>query len=212
MLKKHSIKLSIMIVLIMVISVGCNKDISNKDNKIAYISLDAESIYKKTFEELSLGIIFDFNLRLPNANKSWVEIWVEGYSNGEIFDSIPLTELSYGLSPNQIEEGNMGFGIMNLNNDEIQLFLYSQGIKTKPYFIDNDFFIKNGISSWDYAIDSKIVELEPGEEKLLAVYRQSEDQLRTYNFQDLDSINKMINEDKTVLLLKIKVEEVKEKN
>lgn len=125
MLKKHSIKLSIMIVLIMVISVGCNKDISNKDNKIAYISLDAESIYKKTFEELSLGIIFDFNLRLPNADKSWVEIWVEGYSNGEIFDSIPLTELSYGLSPNQIEEGNMGFGIMNLNNDEMQLFLYS---------------------------------------------------------------------------------------
>lgn len=47
---------------------------------------------------------------------------------------------------------------------------------------------------------------------MLAVYRQSEDQLRTYDFQDLDSINKMINEDKTVLLLKVKVEEVKEEN
>ena len=42
----------------------------------------------------------------------------------------------------------------------------------------------------------------------MAVYRQGEEALRTaYDYQDLDSINKMINEDKAVLLLKIKLEE-----
>ena len=59
----------------MVISVGCN-NVSNKNNKIAYISLNTESDYKKTFKELDLGIIFDFDLKLPNADKSWVEIWM----------------------------------------------------------------------------------------------------------------------------------------
>ena len=46
-----------------------------------------------------------------------------------------------------------------------------------------------------------------GEEKVLAVYRQVEKQLKFFDFQDPESINKMINEDKIVLLLKIKVEE-----
>lgn len=108
----------------------------------------------------------------------------------------------------------MGFGIINPNSDDMQFLFYSQGVKSKtePNFIDNDFFINDGISSWDYAIDNKRVELESGEEKLLAIYRQSEDNLRTYDYQDIDYINKMINEDKTVLLLKIKVEEVEEKD
>lgn len=103
MLKKHTLKLSIMIVLFMVISVGCN-NIINKNDKIAYISLNTESNYKKTFEELDLGIIFDFNLTLPNADKSWVEIWLEGYSDGKIIEPFPLTGLSYGSFPNEVAE------------------------------------------------------------------------------------------------------------
>lgn len=205
-MKKHYVKLSILIVLAMAISVGCNKTQGNSDDKIAYISSNTDSSYIKTFEELGLGVIFDFDLMLPNADKSWVDIWVEGYSDGKLVEPIPLVELSYGLSPKEVEEGNMGFGIINPNSEEMQFFLYAPGVSSKPSHIDN-FFIESGISSWDYAIDNKRVELESGEEKILAVYRQVENQLRTYDFQDLDDIGKMIDEDKTILLLKIKVEE-----
>ncbi|NLY44440.1 MAG: hypothetical protein GX053_00365 [Tissierella sp.] len=213
MLKRHSLKLSIMIILIMVISAGCS-NVFNKNNKIAYIFSNTESIYQKTFEELNLGIIFDFNLRLPNADKSWVEIWVEGYSDGEMVEPFPITGLSYGLNPKQVVEGSMGFGIINPNIDEMQFLFYSPDANTKTElnYINNDFFIDDGISGWGYAINNKMVELESGEEKLLAIYRQAENQLRTYDYQDPDSINKMINEDKKVLLLIIKVEEIEEKD
>ena len=43
---------------------------------------------------------------------------------------------------------------------------------------------------------------------VLAVFRQGKGALRAgYDYQELDSINKMINEDKTVLLLKMRVDE-----
>ena len=204
-LENHSVKLSILVVLIMVFCLGAGcSSVSNKNNTIAYISSNVESDYKKTFEELNLGIIFDFNLRLPNADKSWVKIWLEGYSDGMLAQPFPLPGPSFGLFPGKVAEGNTGFGIINPNGDNMQFLFYSQGGISiiEPNLIDG-FFIKNGISVWDYAIDRKEVELEPGEEKTLAVYRQSEGEMRTYDYQDLESINKMIKEDKTVLLLKV---------
>lgn len=197
-----------MLVLIMAISFGCNADSSKK---IAYISSNPDSNYKKTFEDLNLGTIFDFSLKLSNAEESWVEMWVEGYSNGKMIET-PLTGLSMGAFLNKVEEGNMGFGIMNPNSEEMQIFSYALRVSTKPHLIDNNLFIKNGISAWDFAINNKRVELEYGEEMLLAVYRQAEKQMRTYDYKDLDSINKMISEDKTVFLLKIKVEKIEKKD
>lgn len=66
----------------MVFNVGCSSQNSN-NNKIAYISANPDSKYENTFKELHLGILFDFKLKLPKADKSWVDIWVEGYSNGK---------------------------------------------------------------------------------------------------------------------------------
>ena len=86
----------------------------------------------------------------------------------------------------------------------------SPGVSVTPHSIDNDIIFDDGISGWDYAMTSKKIGLESGEEKILAVYRQSRDGMRTYDFQDLDSINEMIKEDKTVILLKIKIEEIEE--
>ena len=107
----------------MVFNIGCNSQDSNND-KIAYISSNTDSEYEKTFNELNLGILFDFDLKLPKADKSWVDIWVEGYSNGEVIEPFPLTHLSYGLSPKELEEGKMGFGVINPNSDQMQFFLY----------------------------------------------------------------------------------------
>lgn len=118
MLKKYSVKLSIMIIIIMFISPGCNK---GSKNQVAYISINPNFNYKKTFEDLNLGTIFDFNLKLTNAKKSWVEIWVEGYSNGDIIQT-DLTGISMGAFLNKVEKGSMGFGIINPNRQEMKIF------------------------------------------------------------------------------------------
>lgn len=191
----------------MVIISGCDKTINENNDKIAYISVNSESDHKKTFDELNLGIIYDFNLNLPRADKSWVEIWVEAYKDGELVEPAPLAELSYGMSPVQLQEGNVGMGIINPDSDEIQFLLYGSGGVLRSPVMEDNIFTGSGISSWDYAIGNTTVELDSGEEKLLAVYRQAENQLRTYDYQDSDSLDKMIKEDQTVLLLKIKVEE-----
>lgn len=206
--------LFVIIIITMVFGFGCssennNNNKSDNDNKkIAYISSNNGSEYENTFKELQLGILFDFNLKLPKADKSLVNIWVEGYSNGKPVEPSPLTELSYGLSPVQLEEGPMGFGIINPNSNETQIFLYSKGITSSLYRINKNVFAEASISSWDYAIGNEPIGLEPSEEVVLAVYRQGKESLRAgYEYQDLDSINKMINEDTNVILLKIKVEE-----
>lgn len=199
----------LVIITAMIFNVGCSRENSNSNsNKIAYISSNADSKYENTFKELGLGILFDFNLKLVKADKSWVDIWVEGYSNGEPVEPFPLTQLSYGLSPVEVEEGQMGFGIINPNSNEPLYFLYSAGVRINPMSIQDNFLMKGTVSSWDYAIGSETIGLEAGEEKILAVYRQGEKALRAgYEYQDVDSINEMIKEDITVLLLKIKVEE-----
>lgn len=204
--RKYQMICLILIGVLIILNIGCS-DNSSESNKIAFVSANVNSEYEKTFKELQLGILFDFDLRITNADKSWVNIWVEGYRNGKPVEPFPLTQLSYGLSPKKIEEGQMGFGIINPNSNEPLLFLYSTDVRTGPHIMENNFFIKNSISSWDYAIGSEEVELDYGEEVVLAVYRQGKESLRSgYDYQKLESINKMIQEDITVLLLKIKVE------
>lgn len=190
----------------LIISIACSNSETNED--IAYIWANSNSEYEKTFTDLNLGILFDFNFKFPKADKSWVTIWVEGYREGNPMEQFPLTKLSYGISPNEVEEGSMGLGIINPGSAP-QLFIYSGGgsISTIPESMD-DYLLKNlAVSTWDYAIDDSKIALSSGEEKLLAVYRMAEKSIRTYDYQDMDSINEMISEDGAVLLLKIMVEE-----
>lgn len=213
LLSRYRVILILILTIIMAINVGCNS--KSNDNKIAYISANVNSKYETTFKELSLGFLLDFNLKLPKADKSWVTIWVEGYSGGKPVEPFHLIELSYGISPKEVEEGSIGFGMIDSYNEEKfneekLLFLYSPYVKARPHNIDDNFFIDFGASTWDYAIGNEKITLESGQELILGVYRQVEKSLRTYDYQNLDSINQMIDEDITVLLLKIKVEEKNE--
>ena len=203
MLKKYFVKLFVMMILIIFISSGCNKD---SKSKIAHISTNPNSNYSKTFEDLNLGTIFDFDLRLTSAEESWVEMWVDIYSNGNMIQT-DLTGLSMGEFSNKVEEGNMGFGIINENNGEMKIFSYALGSSTNPHAVHNELFLKYGVSAWSFATDNE-TELEYGEEIILAVYRQSDAGLRTYDYNDLDTIKKMIKENKTVLLFKFKIEKI----
>ena len=159
-----------------------------------------------TFEDLNLGILFDFDFTLPNADKSWVNLWVDRYIDGEK-ESQPLTQLSYGNSPNEVEEGHLGFGMINPNSEDTLVFLYGPAVSTHPSIIERE-SMTDVSSSWDYAIGNEKVDLDIGETKILAAYRETEsNSIRTIDLQDEDSVNEMIKQDNMVLLLKVKIEE-----
>ncbi len=110
------------------------------------------------------------------------------------------------MSPNEIEEGNIGFGMLNREKGAYSAFLYAPSVKTGLQTIELDSLER--FSKWDYAIGDEKVDLKLNETYLLAAYRLSSgNSIRTYNIQDKADLEKMISEDHTVLLLKIEIEE-----
>lgn len=201
-MKKKLIICSILLFCFIILIVSC----VHSSDKVATISVNTDSEYANTFHDLNLGILFDFDFTLYNADKSWVNLWVERYINGEK-ESLPLTQLSFGNSPNKVDKGHLGFGLINPNSEHTLIFLYVPSGRTQPSIIDKEHKM-NILSSWDYAIGTEKVELKIGETKILAAYREKEGKsIRTFDLQDEDELNRMIEQHNVVLLLKIKIEE-----
>ncbi|MHA6253084.1 hypothetical protein [Oceanobacillus sp. CAU 1775] len=190
------------LILTLILSAGC----TNASDKPATISANSDSEYVKTFDELALGILFDFDFMLQEADRKWVNLWVERYVYGEK-DSEPLIRLYYGDSPDEVDKGNLGFGVINPNSDNASVFLYGPSVSMHSKTIDmpeqTDRF-----ASWESAIGDKKIDLEIGETKILAVYRESEgNSMRMVDYQDEDDVNRMIKQDSMVFLLKIEIED-----
>lgn len=209
MLKKYGKAVAVLFFLLTT-GTGCVRESDTDGDEIAYISAEKNSKYQETFEELDLGLIFDYHLKLPRADESWVKLWVEAYSEGELIEPA-LSVLEYGHASNQEETGNIGVGIIQADSEDRQFFLYGPDVRLSPHSVDQKIFLTDGISNWDYAIDTNQIGLASGEEKILAVYRQSAGNIKAYSYQDAASIEKMIEDDAVVILLKIKVDELKEK-
>ncbi|MFJ3389184.1 hypothetical protein [Lysinibacillus sp. NPDC086135] len=192
--------ISILSTLFLLFLSGCT---NQKDTALATISINTDSKYVSTFKDLNLGIAQDFHFKLNNADKSWVDLWVESYKDGQ-WESNSLMALSYGQSPNKVEEGNIGFGIIN-TDDESFAFLYGPSVKANPIKIDK-IQAAGSISGWDYAIGDETVKLKLNETYLLGVYRESNrNSIRTYDLQNENEVKKMINDDHLVYLLKLKI-------
>lgn len=189
--------------LVMLTCASCSANIDHPT-----ISKNTESAYEETFNDLALGMLFDFNFHLPQADKRWVTLWVESYSNGEKHPQ-PLTQLSYGNNPVEVEKGNLGFGIINPDGEDSMVFLYGPDVKSAPEKVDRE-LNQGKMATWDYAIGEEEVELQLGETRILAAYRESAgNSMRTIDYQDEESVDSIIEEGESVLLLKIKVEEKK---
>lgn len=207
MIKKYVIFNSVLIFFFTCIS-GCTHSNDN-NNKIATISVNSDSEYVNTFEDLQLGTLFDFDLNIFNADERWIDLWVEKYIDGEM-ESQPLVHLSYGNSVNEVDEGKVGFGIIKPNSEDAYAFLYGPGVKVGSAKMEQE-PIDISMIAGQYAIGNEEVELQLGETKLLAAYRESErDSISTNDLQDEEVVNHMIEQDNMVLLLKIKIEETDE--
>jgi len=198
--------LALLSLFLLILFTSCSNE---SDSKIT-IKPTPESDYVTTFEDLNLGHLFDFEFRLPEADQRWVKVWVERYKDGE---KVPgrVAELTYGNSPQNLDEGHLGFGVISPDRKDNLYFLYGPGIKGSPKKsqLTVDF---EGMQGWRYAIrKDEETEIKLGETKLLAVYRSSLDNsMRSYDFQDEEQLEQMLKEDSENLLLKIEVEKSEE--
>lgn len=199
-MKKSYLIISFIIVFLLFTISGCSKE------DISTISVHSDSVYVTTFKDLNLGTVYDFDLKNYNADSNWVNIWVEHYKDGEM-DPQPVTKLTYGMSPNRVEEGRIGMAIVETDDDSPFVILYSPSAKTSMRKV-GELPSVNVFRGWDSAIGEEEQELELGETYLLGAYRVSAgNSIRTYDLQDEEQVKKMINDDSHVFLLKIKLEE-----
>ncbi|WP_085505335.1 hypothetical protein [Thalassobacillus devorans] len=193
----------IFIMVIAVISSSCEQATS----KQATIAKAEDSKYAATFEELSMGMLWSFEFYLPDADKRWVNVWVERYRDGEK-DPDPVTQLSYGMSPNEVDEGNLGLAIISPELKQPSIFLYAPGVTQSAKRMEEG-FNENLASAWGYGLGDEKLELGLGETVTLGGYRQAstKDSIKVQDFSSEASIEEMIDKDHLVLLLKMKIEE-----
>ncbi|MFJ7744648.1 hypothetical protein [Peribacillus sp. NPDC097295] len=188
-------------ILLLIVLSGCN----HKDS-LATISRASDSEHANTFKELNIGELFEFDLTLNHADKTWVTIWIEKYENGKK-DTQPLLELSYGRGPGKVQEGDIGFGIIHTDDAPLG-FLYAPNVNITPQEIENIRSV-GVFTGWDYAIEEEKIALKEGKTQLLGAYRVSKgNSIRTYDLHEEHEVKKMIHDDKKVFLLKIKVDEL----
>lgn len=200
-LTKNKIIFGIILCLILNLSAGCQ----GKKTNIATIRINHDSNYIDTFENLSMGNIFDFEFTLPEAENKWVTLWVERYIDG-VKDTEPLISLNYGESLNEVEEGHLGFGLADIDSDESLAILYAPGVSTRSVIEHES---KEGVfSSWDYTVDEDPIELEISVAKVLAIYREVEgDSIHTLYVDDEQAVEEAIEQSDLVYVLKIMIDE-----
>lgn len=199
-MKKNIWFLTVILFVFIFLGLGCR----GADNNVATISVNPDSGYVKTFKDLGLGNIFDFDFKLVNPENTWIHLWVESYVDG-IKETEPLISLNYGSGSEEVND-NIGFGMITLDSADTLAILYSSGVSTQKktgHLLREDVF-----SSLEYTITDEEIEIESGETKLLAVYRETEGHsLHVYNLDDEQAIEQMIEGSSLVYLLKIKIEE-----
>ena len=186
---------------------------SNSNKQLADISPDALSANRHDPEDLEQEYVktFKFDLKLNQADKSLIKTWVETYKDGQVMEK-SLASLSYGPSSEKSLEDQVVFEIKMspAGFEDGKVKLYGREAESQEVLIEDDFFDRNSVGYGGYTIGNN-TRLKAGEEKILAVYRQipHESNIESSNFIDGESIDKMIENDKTLILLKIMIEEIK---
>ncbi|WP_217586267.1 hypothetical protein [Lentibacillus saliphilus] len=203
-MRKSYVCLFVIIVFLLMTTTSCSE--SKSENTLPTISIAQDSNYEKTFDDLGLGILFDFNFYLPQADKRVVKLSVEKYENGRKA-SEPVAQLVYGNSLNEVDEGRLGFGMLNTDSEDMLSVLYSPHVsQIDAMNVSSD---RPRASAWYYAFgEEEEIKLTLGEPQLLAAYRETEKSvIKIVDLQDEASVQQMIKDHDLVLLLKLTVKE-----
>ncbi len=200
LLKKNWFVLIGLLLLAGVIS-GCN--VSEASGRTT-VKLNENSEYVKTFKDLHLGEVLDFDLTWADADETEVTIWTEQYKDGKM-GTEQAGGISFSESPEKSEKGHLGMGIVHYDEKKAMVVVYGPGVSGKSEEIELDY--SGSAYGWEKAVDAEKIELELGKTYILGAYRISKDShIQSYNLKDKNEVEKMIKEDRTGFLLKVKTE------
>ncbi|MCR8843479.1 hypothetical protein NQ117_07265 [Paenibacillus sp. SC116] len=205
-------KMLVLFAIIMLLS-GCSLFEGDTEDKNEIAVIHADDSYAATFKELGIGKVGNYKLKLHRADRSWVDIWVEGYKKGKKIDE-PIAALSYGRSPHETYEGRVGLAWIYGANNKDMIKLYTESSSAGMVAIDQFIGDKSelGRTGWEYTMGEEGVSLQSGETALIGSFRMNKGSIRSgYEGTHPEAVQEMIQSNDTVMLLKIKVSE-KENN
>lgn len=190
---------------------GCSNPPVSSKKAPATLTIAEDSAYTTTFQDLRLGRLLDYRLELSQADESWVRLWVEMYEDGQLDSPETLIELSYGMHPEPVHDGPLGWAVVYPGTDAAAMSLYTGDTSGSQDAEATLFTGSEGTyTAWDYAWkQGERLAIDFGETRVLGAYRiGAGNELRTYNLQDESEVEKMIAGEKRVFLLKFNLERI----
>ena len=187
----------------LIVLTGC----SAQENIAGEVAADPESGYVKTFKDLGLGSLLNYKFKWNKADESWVTVWVEEYINGEN-KAKRVSELSFGLSPDESREGDLQFGIIELHGEtgSPRVILSGMGASVSGERLRKTKHTASG-RAVDYSIGQEMHSLEYGKTAVLG-YCLETDKGTVSTSEPLNSedLKKMIEGSSRLLVLKMKID------
>ena len=189
----------------LIVLTGCS---AGQENIAGEVGADPESGYVKTFKDLGLGSLLNYKFKWNKADESWVTVWVEEYINGEN-KAKRVSELSFGLSPDESREGDIQFGIVELPGkmEGPRVILSGMGASVSGEPLAKTKHTASA-SVMDYSIDKEMNSLDYGKTAVLGYYLETDKGTgSTSDSLDSDGLKQMLDGSSRLLVLKMKIEE-----
>lgn len=205
-MKRGIVMAACFIGVIAIVLLGCAKE-DKQNNSIAVITPTLDYQNDKLIRNAGVGHLLDYQLKVYQADESWVRVWVEGYVDGEKLQEEPLWEISYGNSIHEVEEGPLGVGFIPVDGS-YYVYGYTKSVKAPLTRLPDEYSHGKIMGNLGYAAEEKeSLELLPGEIRTIGVHWQmgGGTTLRVANFADEEDVMRFTGEHPVVLLVKMQV-------
>ncbi len=201
-MKKIWCACSVFLLLAVIIS-GCSVSEASVGSTVIKVSKNTDR--QQAFKDLSLVSVLDFDLTWQDADETELIIWAEQYEDGKLDKEQAISFTAY--SEEKKEKGHIGMGIVDAADMAPMLVVYAPG-GSMTTEIEEKIDYSNAFHGWEDSINDEKLKLEIGETYTLGAYRVSNgSSIRSYNLQSEDEVEKMMKDDRTGFLLKVKMTE-----
>ena len=191
---------SLLLLLAAVVS-GCN--VSEASGGSTVIKVSENTDRQQAFTDLGLVSVLDFDVTWQDADETELVIWAEQYKGGKLDTEQIISFTTY--SEEAKKKGHLGMGIVDAEDAPPMIVAYALESSMRVA-LEGKIDHSNAFYGWS-SIDDEKVKLEIGKTYTIGAYRVSSDpSIRTYNLQSEDEVERMMKDDRTGFLLKVKLE------
>ncbi|MFG6115803.1 hypothetical protein ACGTN9_11470 [Halobacillus sp. MO56] len=188
-------------IILLVLAAGCAKAESDE----VTIQKNPESDYQKTFQDLALGELNEYEIQFPKDADLEGEIFVEVYENGVMQENTSSLSLDW---EEKEQEGTFGVGYVTSPMEEPSMLLFSQSGTLRTQQLEETKWKELSIRGWQDAVNGDELTLKHGKEYILGAYKGTTgNETRMYDLTAEEELEEMLNEHELVLLFKIRIDE-----